>query len=252
MLIVQGICLLLSHLPTSHTTVHAVPHTAVSRFLISRCVTSCFQPSLRISSLPFYCRIPSYRLSGKFLFGHLTTKDSQRWHSFTLHCAIQSFPIGTRALGTMTSADFSRFVVTACPYGLALETSPVMDVFFPSDTRLIYSESSEQLWDFVLFGRLIHSHKPWYQVSVRRVRCLPTASFRFHLAMDTLAFGCNLPTVRAAWGLAPVRIRSCWANQKKAIHDEWLFLRESKCYSKFWKLALMMVSTNLLYSPWLL
>ena len=114
----------------------------------------------------------------------------------------------------MASADFSRFVVTACPCGLALETSPVMDVFFPSYTSLIYSESSEQLWDFVLFCRLIHSHKPWYQVSVRRVRCLPTASFRFHLAMDTLAFGYSLPTVRAAWGLAPVRIRSCWANKK--------------------------------------
>ena len=30
--------------------------------------------------------------------------------------------------------------------------------------------------------------------------------------MDTLAFGCNLPTIRAVWGLAPVRVRSCWAN----------------------------------------
>ncbi|MBO4804435.1 MAG: hypothetical protein J5554_00165, partial [Paludibacteraceae bacterium] len=48
----------------------------------------------------------------------------------------------------------------------------------------------------------------------RRVRCLPTASFRFHLTMDTLAFGCSLPTVRAAWGLTPVRVRSCWANNK--------------------------------------
>ena len=58
---------------------------------------------------------------------------------------------------TQASADFSRFVVTAYPCGLALETSPVMDVFFPSYTCLIYSESSEQLWDFVLFSRLIHS-----------------------------------------------------------------------------------------------
>ena len=31
--------------PTSHTTVHAVRHTAVSCFLTSRCVASCFQPS---------------------------------------------------------------------------------------------------------------------------------------------------------------------------------------------------------------
>ena len=29
MLIIKGICLLFSHLPASHTTVHAVPHTAV-------------------------------------------------------------------------------------------------------------------------------------------------------------------------------------------------------------------------------
>ena len=29
MLIIKGICLLFSHLPTSHTTVRAVPHTAV-------------------------------------------------------------------------------------------------------------------------------------------------------------------------------------------------------------------------------
>ena len=42
MLIIKGICLLLSHLPTSHTTVQAVPHTAVSRFRISRCVAICF------------------------------------------------------------------------------------------------------------------------------------------------------------------------------------------------------------------
>ena len=128
----------------------------------------------------------------------------------------------------MASADFSRFVVTACPCGLALETSPVMDVFFPSYTSLIYSESSEQLWDFVLFCRLIHSHKPWYQVSVRRVRCLPTASFRFHLAMDTLAFGCSLPTVRAAWGLAPVRIRSCWANKNVRLSHEKRTLQNNK------------------------
>ena len=46
MLIIKGICLLFSHLPTSHTTVRAVPHTAVSRFLILRCVASCFQLSL--------------------------------------------------------------------------------------------------------------------------------------------------------------------------------------------------------------
>ena len=42
MLIIKGIYLLFSHLPTSHTTVRAVPHTAVSCFLILRCVAKLF------------------------------------------------------------------------------------------------------------------------------------------------------------------------------------------------------------------
>ena len=54
-----------------------------------------------------------------------------------------------------------------------------------------------------------------YQVLVHRANLLPPASFRFHLTADTLAFGCNLPTTRAVWGLAPVRIRSCWANKQE-------------------------------------
>ncbi|MGD9772250.1 MAG: hypothetical protein AB7V54_10865, partial [Parabacteroides sp.] len=40
-------------------------------------------------------------------------------------------------------------------------------------------------------------------------------SFRLHLAMNTLVVGWTLPAVRARWGLTPVRIRSCWANNKK-------------------------------------
>ena len=36
-----------------------------------------------------------------------------------------------------------------------------------------------------------------YAVSVRQARLLPPASFRFHLAMDTLAFGYMLPVIRA-------------------------------------------------------
>ena len=108
MLFIKGLYLLLSHLPTSYTTVRAVPHTAVSRLYTLWCVASCFKPSLRDTSLLFYCRIPSYLVNREFLFGHLTTKDSQGSSHLLLHCTIQSFPIGTRALGTMTSADFSR------------------------------------------------------------------------------------------------------------------------------------------------
>ena len=56
-----------------------------------------------------------------------------------------------------------------------------------------------------------------YEVSVRWVRCLPPASFRFHLAMDTLALGYSLPAIRAASGLAPVRQCSCRAYQEMPI-----------------------------------
>ena len=43
-----------------------------------------------------------------------------------------------------------------------------------------------------------------YEVSVRQTKCLPPASFRFHLTMDTIAIGCMIPAIRAHWGLAPV------------------------------------------------
>ena len=36
------------------------------------------------------------------------------------------------------------------------------------------------------------------------------------LAADTLAFGCNLPTIRAVWELSPVRVRPCWTNKKSS------------------------------------
>ena len=42
-------------------------------------------------------------------------------------------------------------------------------------------------------------------------QCLPPASFRFHLTMNTLAFGYVIPAIRAYSGLAPVRQCSCRA-----------------------------------------
>ena len=42
--------------------------------------------------------------------------------------------------------------------------------------------------DFVLSGKLVHLVFAFYAVSVRQTGILLRASFRFHLAMDTLAF----------------------------------------------------------------
>ena len=120
----------------------------------------------------------------------------------------------------MTSADFSQFVITA-------------RLHFFSKPRLrdlpSYGRTLSGLYPLGLLSAvrivigllLLLQHYPClpalYQVLAHRANLLPPASFRFHLAMDTLAFGCDLPTIRAVWGLAPVRIRSCWANNKKAI-----------------------------------
>ena len=58
-----------------------------------------------------------------------------------------------------------------------------------------------------------------YVVSVRQARCLSRASFRFYLAIDTLASDYTLPAIRARLGLSPIRIRSCWTN-KKLGHEQ--------------------------------
>lgn len=112
-----------------------------------------------------------------------------------------------------------------------------MDVFFQSYTCLIYSKCSEQLSDFVLYCKLIHTREPWYQVSVRQARSLPKTSFRLHLAMNTLVVGWTLPAVRARWGLAPVRIRSCWANNKMRVCQNKVIGTSSFFFVSFFKKA---------------
>ena len=114
----------------------------------------------------------------------------------------------------MTSADFSQFVVTARLLSLKPRLRDL-----PSYGRTLsglYPLGLLSAVRIVIGLLLLVQHYPclpaFYQVLVHRANRLPPASFRFHLTMDTLAFDCNLPTIRAVWGLAPVRVRSCWAN----------------------------------------
>ena len=71
--------------------------------------------------------------------------------------------------------------------------TPVVDVCVHDRPRVIYPPhlhpGIRAVLDFVLFSRLIRPKYALYAVSVRRTEGLPPASFRFHLAMDTLAFG---------------------------------------------------------------
>ena len=114
----------------------------------------------------------------------------------------------------MTSADFSQFVVTARLLSLKPRLRDL-----PSYGRTLsglYPLGLLSAVRIVIGLLLLWQHYPclpaFYQVLVHRANLLPPASFRFRLTADTLAFGCNLPTIRAVWGLAPVRVRSCWAN----------------------------------------
>lgn len=57
-----------------------------------------------------------------------------------------------------------------------------------------------------------------YPISVRHVKILSMASFRFTIARDTLAFDYGIPVIRAPWGLvsyphAPIRFTTCPAHQ---------------------------------------
>ena len=117
----------------------------------------------------------------------------------------------------MTSADFSQFVVTARLLSLKPRLRDL-----PSYGRTLsglYPLGLLSAVRIVIGLLLLLQHYPclpaFYQVLVHRANRLPPTSFRFHLTMDTLAFGCNLPTIRAVWGFAPVRVRSCWANSKR-------------------------------------
>ena len=129
---------------------------------------------------------------------------------------VQPFPACTDSAGTMASADFSRFVITAC-----LEARP-RDL--SSYGRILSILCLPHLLQsFRIAIGLQCSLPPYprpkalYVVPVRLTRCLPRASFRFYLAIDTLASGWTLPAIRARWGLAPVRIRSCWTNKEGTV-----------------------------------
>jgi len=48
----------------------------------------------------------------------------------------------------------------------------------------------------------------FYPVSVRHNKCLPTASFRFPVTRDTLAFGYKIPAITAPSGLRVIKPRT--------------------------------------------
>ena len=92
---------------TSHTTISAVLHTAVSYFLILRyAAASSFQPFHRVTSFLTYCQIHHIQRL-KIFFRTSDCKGNLTRDTYSiLHCRILFFIISTRILGTTASDDF--------------------------------------------------------------------------------------------------------------------------------------------------
>jgi len=63
-----------------------------------------------------------------------------------------------------------------------------------------------------------------YAISVRQASALPAASFRFHLAMDTLAVRLTLPPVGCVADFHLQVSAPCRAHQKKSHGKPWLII----------------------------
>ena len=131
---------------------------------------------------------------------------------------------------TMASADFCALSVVLRRRLLLSErsaqTSPGTTRFFPPIClphlfRMIpCSYRASACW------AVLPSYVTSYVVSVRQARGLPVvsqfphpASFRFHLAVDTLAFSCFLPTTRRIRDFHPLETCAAGHTHKKRDYD---------------------------------
>jgi hypothetical protein len=86
--------------------------------------------------------------------------------------------------------------------------------------------------DFALYGKLIRPVYAFYAVPVRQTEGLPSASFRFHLTMDTLAVRLEVPTAKSSAVFHRLAIahagRTCTV--KKAVPENKDSLFKFTCY----------------------
>ncbi len=81
------------------------------------------------------------------------------------------------------------------------------------------ANGSVQLLGFDLFGSLTPAYS-LYTISVRQTRVLPPPSFGFHLAMDTLGFGCILPTAGRIRDFHPLERALAGRTKNKTPHRQ--------------------------------
>ena len=150
MLLIRGIYLLLSHSPTSHTTVRAVPHTAVSCFLILRCVASCSSaiPMSSITSILLSDSVLSSSIESSFR----TSDEVSHKVTFIYYCTARFGPSLQAHVPWVLWRLLTSHGKLYCrlSYIELFEASPMVRrppriraLFFPSYTHFIYTNHSE-------------------------------------------------------------------------------------------------------------
>ena len=89
---------------------------------------------------------------------------------------------------------------------------------FLPHTRRIYAESVRMASGFGSMRPLAHQRDASYAVRVPRAGSLPSASFRFRLATDTLAVRLGVPAIKASTGTSTRQVASrvAFANRLSA------------------------------------
>lgn len=117
----------------------------------------------------------------------------------------------------MTSADSLRQVLLRSSNSVR-KASQGKNTIFPVIYPPHLHREFRIAWGFSFFGNLTHSHMP-DAVPVRRTNGLPRASFRFHLTMDTLAFGYALGAIPCARDFHSLDCAHAW-HTKKALRTD--------------------------------
>ena len=119
----------------------------------------------------------------------------------------------------MTSADSLRQVLLRSSNSVR-KASQGKNTIFPVIYPPHLHREFRIAWGFSFFGNLTHSHMP-DAVPVRRTNGLPRASFRFHLTMDTLAFGYALGAIPCARDFHPLDCAHAW-HTKRGRRPKWM------------------------------
>ena len=111
----------------------------------------------------------------------------------------------------LTSAATSPRLSTRLARGHRSRSLRVRRVTFLPYTRRIYAGPDPMPLDFESLGPLAQPADASYAIRVPRARSLPTASFRFRLAADTLAVRLGVPVIKASIGTFTRQVTSRFA-----------------------------------------